>query len=828
MPVSHKIKFILALALSTTFLYSMENRTAEQVQNGKNQFEQAQKHDQAKNFTKAMQLYKKAADNGHAEAQFCLAGAHDIGAYVRQDKDLALQYYKMAAEQGHLKSQYNYGGMILESNKSDQFVEGVRWLRAAAENNYSKAQIILAKHLISGHEAVEKNVEEGEKLLLRASEQGAPEAQINLAQHYLSYDDPEIKKRAIPVLTPNAEAGLIEHQELLATAYSDLGDIDKSIEWDSRMKRQGGKTAEGTVAKGDQNGLEYYLKLLQGCRDEELAAVSQERQGSFSTVKSSTIFRLRSEKDRQRQEAQDRIKQKKERLRQNKNNQTSVHNNTNESTLTEKQRKALLKEFGIDDSPKSNANNKQQQKNTKGKTTPPKKTTQQPATKSVPKKQSITTTTTTAPKVTPQSGPQKQAVPTPKTMAPKVTPQAGPQKQVGTTSKTTTTTAPKAVPQPASQNKPAIPTPTNAAPKSTSQNKSAITTTPTKAAPQSSPQNKTTTTTTNVVPQKPVSQKQPTTTPLVVTGILKREQLTKTEEVAKSAPEIKKPVRSNSLQPKQSLQVQKEVGKTAELKAVEKKVDESSNGKGKDKTIKTKIKSTTKRATDALKKVFGEQESLETSDELEPKGPIFGPVIQQSVAGQNPYYGNYSPSMMFNAQTFVPSLPKFVRKAVMKSMPNTVRADTTWYPRTHVQQSENFRCISQVDAHGRLKSYIENHDATVTGIKINKLIKEGKKLEKTLWSTNMYTELDIPENPVYAWQEAEKVSPVIYQGGAVDAYKINVLQARNKIIRDKLVAQGLIEDEKKDWHRPDGKPVMQLKTLDEIKELKGTVKAQKS
>lgn len=49
--------------------------------------------------------YRKAAEQGHAEAQFRLGAMYFSGDGVPQDDAGALKWYRMAAEQGHAEAQ---------------------------------------------------------------------------------------------------------------------------------------------------------------------------------------------------------------------------------------------------------------------------------------------------------------------------------------------------------------------------------------------------------------------------------------------------------------------------------------------------------------------------------------------------------------------------------------------------------------------------------------------------------------------------------------------------------------------------------------------------
>ena len=53
-----------------------------------------------KNLEKAVEWYRKSAEQGYDRGQFALAGCYEYGEGVPQDKEKALQWYKKAADQG--------------------------------------------------------------------------------------------------------------------------------------------------------------------------------------------------------------------------------------------------------------------------------------------------------------------------------------------------------------------------------------------------------------------------------------------------------------------------------------------------------------------------------------------------------------------------------------------------------------------------------------------------------------------------------------------------------------------------------------------------------
>jgi TPR repeat protein len=86
----------------------------------------------AKDDPAAVHFFRKAADQGLAEAQFSLASGYANGRGVVKDEPMAAYWYRKAAEQGHAKAQNNLGNMYY-------YGRGVTQDKPMAENWYRKA-----------------------------------------------------------------------------------------------------------------------------------------------------------------------------------------------------------------------------------------------------------------------------------------------------------------------------------------------------------------------------------------------------------------------------------------------------------------------------------------------------------------------------------------------------------------------------------------------------------------------------------------------------------------------------------------------------------------
>ena len=149
-----------------------------------------------KDYTEALEWYRKAAEQGFASAQNNLGAMYHEGSGVPQDYIEAVAWYRKAAEQGLAAAECNLGNMyrkgygVKRDNK-----EAVRWIRKAADQGYPVGQYLLGYMYISGL-GVSENYSKGEEWMLKAAEQGLAIAQYNLGclYQYVEYDLRKAKK----------------------------------------------------------------------------------------------------------------------------------------------------------------------------------------------------------------------------------------------------------------------------------------------------------------------------------------------------------------------------------------------------------------------------------------------------------------------------------------------------------------------------------------------------------------------------------------------------------------------------------------------------------
>ena len=101
--------------------------------------------------TQPIEVLRKAAEQGDAEAQFNLGVCYYTGKGMERDESEAVKWFRKAAEQGYANAQYNLGSCYRTGigTEPDQR-EAVKWYRKAAEQGNAVAQCSLGTGYFSG------------------------------------------------------------------------------------------------------------------------------------------------------------------------------------------------------------------------------------------------------------------------------------------------------------------------------------------------------------------------------------------------------------------------------------------------------------------------------------------------------------------------------------------------------------------------------------------------------------------------------------------------------------------------------------------------------
>ena len=130
----------------------------------------------AQDGIEAIKWIRKAAEQGHAKAQFCLGLAYDIGSLgehvqtgLKEDAEEAARWYRKSAEQGDTNAQLAIGRLCYSGRGTTQdFVEATKWFQKAAEQNNAHAQMLCGLACAFG-DGVEENDVAAVKWLRKAA-----------------------------------------------------------------------------------------------------------------------------------------------------------------------------------------------------------------------------------------------------------------------------------------------------------------------------------------------------------------------------------------------------------------------------------------------------------------------------------------------------------------------------------------------------------------------------------------------------------------------------------------------------------------------------------
>lgn len=122
------------------------------------------------NHERAASFFQKAAEKGHALAQFNLGICYSNGEGVEKDFSKAFLWYKKAAEQGVREAQFNTGLYYYQGKGVEKDLEkAVSWYRKAAEKGVGSAQLNLGGCLMKG-EGTKKSLSSAVSWLEKAAQ----------------------------------------------------------------------------------------------------------------------------------------------------------------------------------------------------------------------------------------------------------------------------------------------------------------------------------------------------------------------------------------------------------------------------------------------------------------------------------------------------------------------------------------------------------------------------------------------------------------------------------------------------------------------------------
>lgn len=244
---------ILAIGVSSicgqALSEGQENKTKAQNGDAQAQYSEASVEWVLENYEESVKWFRKAAEQGHAGAQFSLAECYRLERGVARDIDSSAKWYRKASDQGHSQAQVELGLFyFVGAGVQRDPKEGFLLLRKSADQNNPKAQWALHVH----------SEDKQEKLhwLIKAAESGERYAQLYLADQYREGKDvPQDFEKALKWYQKASDQGLDKAQIQLSNMYENgLGvstNLVLAYMW-----------ANIASASGDENAIKQRDKLL--------------------------------------------------------------------------------------------------------------------------------------------------------------------------------------------------------------------------------------------------------------------------------------------------------------------------------------------------------------------------------------------------------------------------------------------------------------------------------------------------------------------------------------------------------------------------------------
>ena len=200
------------------------------------------------NKEEAVKLWLKSAQKGYAMAQYNLGNSYIHGDGVPEDKEEAVKWWLKAAQQGCEMAEYNLGNSYFNGEGVPEDKKAaIEWWFKSAQKGYPLAQYNLGICYSNG-KGVPVDKEEAVKWWLKAAQKGLAAAQFNLASCYFKGEGvPKDEAEAIKWTHRAAESGDAKAQVVLGYCYyhGELvpKNIKEAIKWWSKAAQQGDENA---------------------------------------------------------------------------------------------------------------------------------------------------------------------------------------------------------------------------------------------------------------------------------------------------------------------------------------------------------------------------------------------------------------------------------------------------------------------------------------------------------------------------------------------------------------------------------------------------------
>ena len=208
------------------------------------------------NDEQAVEWYRRAAEQGHAIAQYDLSWMYQHGRGVSQNSSEAAQWCRRAAEQGYADAQNTLGWryQYVRGVGAQNYDEAIRWYRRAAEQGHADAQanfrVLSARGGAPTLRRVQINTDDVQAV--RLDYRSTPTEEINFdGRHTISRGFGRHNVRTFLHYQRAAQQGDTTAMNNIGMMYaSGRGvdqDYDEAINWFRQASRQGNTTAHNNL-----------------------------------------------------------------------------------------------------------------------------------------------------------------------------------------------------------------------------------------------------------------------------------------------------------------------------------------------------------------------------------------------------------------------------------------------------------------------------------------------------------------------------------------------------------------------------------------------------
>jgi TPR repeat protein len=157
---------------------------------------------QRSDYAAAVAIWRPLAEKGDADAAFYLGQAYRLGRGVALNLGAAQSWFERAAQKGHVDAQATLGLLLFQNGNQP---EGLKWLKAAAEQGEARSLLVYGTALFNGDNVTQDPIL-GYAYVSRAAAQGLAPAKETLAQldKLLPIED---RKKGLAIAMAKARTG---------------------------------------------------------------------------------------------------------------------------------------------------------------------------------------------------------------------------------------------------------------------------------------------------------------------------------------------------------------------------------------------------------------------------------------------------------------------------------------------------------------------------------------------------------------------------------------------------------------------------------------------